>query len=227
VGATPPANGWRFDPVAYTRALNALVGRGTEEATSVLLACATDRSCPAGPAELAILARGLFVPHAGDAPLPPPSLGRPDIDLPAADGTWPLLPLVIIDGLSFLCVGGHRVGGAMDFEGWLRRCAALGQVRSEPLSPASTPVDTADTLIQDPLWLGLLSERDQPRVISMVRVQALLATRPDYALADAAANALSSARASDAERLWREYAAGVRALSLKWDPAAGCFRAQT
>ena len=211
VPAAPGADGWSFDPVPLLRAVNALAGRAGAEALDVLRDCA--RADP-GSTGVVLVALALFEPDDPAAGLPAPPFGAPDLPLPPPGPGLERLPLVLEAQVPFLLVGGYRVGGAADVVGWLERCAGAAQPRTAPLAPSQSPVDAVEALTSSARWAELVPPDYRPRVLAMLRAQALRAAGETPADADMSL--------AEAER-WEEAARHVRAASLRWDAAEDRF----
>jgi hypothetical protein len=205
--------------------VNGLLGRDVDELLDLLTR--STRSVPEWERakRIALVARLMFLPDEGGPPLPALSLGRPDVPLPAPDADFPFLPLVLVGDLPFLCVGGYRVGGAFNLEGWFRQVATAGVLRCDPLVPDRSPVDAVDALITDARWQRLTSDPYRSRLENMVRAQSLRAARPAYSVPEHTLDQLlATSTAGAAEDLWEPMLSAVRALSLCWDPGLSCFR---
>ena len=211
VPAAPGADGWSFDPVPLLRAVNALAGRARAEALDVLRDCA--RAQP-GHTGVVLVALALFEPGDPAAGLPAPPFGAPDLPLPPPGPGLERLPLVLEAQVPFLLVGGYRVGGAADVAGWLERCAGVAQPRAAPLAPSQSPVDAVDAFTSSARWAELVPPDYRPRVLAMLRAQALRAAGETPADFD-----MSLAEAKP----WDEAARHVRAASLRWDAAEDRF----
>ena len=98
--------------------------------------------------------------------------------------------------------------------GWLERCAGAAQPRTAPLAPSLSPVDAVDALTSSARWAELVPPDYRPRVLAMLRAQALRAAGETPADADMSL--------AEAER-WEEAARRVRAASLRWDAAEDRF----
>ena len=204
--AAPGADGWHFDPVPLVQAVNALAGRDEAEVLDVL------RDCARGEASgVVLVALALFEPD--DAPaLPAPSFGAPDLPLPEPGPGLERLPLVFEAELPFLVVGGYRVGGAPDVLGWLDRCAAVAHPRSAALAPSQSPVDAVEALTSSARWAELIPPDYRPRVLAMVRAQALRAAGEPPA---------GTEMALAEEPQWEDAARRLRAV--RWDAAEERF----
>lgn len=211
VAAAPDADGWSFDPVPLLRAVNALAGRSGAEALDVLREAA--RADPASTG-VVLVALALFEPDDPAAGLPAPPFGAPDLPLPPPGPGLERLPLVLEAQVPFLVVGGYRVGGAADVVGWLERCAGAAQPRTAPLAPSLSPVDAVEEFTSSARWAELVPPDYRPRVLAMLRAQALRAAGDTPAEADMSL--------ADAEP-WDAAARRVRASALRWDAAGDRF----
>jgi hypothetical protein len=207
--AAPGANGWSFDPAALVRAVNALAGSDSGEALGTLRDAAEQAAGDPPQSGVVLVALALFV---ADEPLPAPPFGAPDLPLPPPGPGLERLPLVLEAQLPFLLVGGYRMAGAANVAGWLERCAAAAHPREAPLAPERSPADAVDALTSSPRWAELVPEPHRPRVLAMLRAQALRAAGESPAEADMAL--------ADGER-WE--AAASRTRTLRWDAAQGRF----
>lgn len=193
--AAPGADGWRFDPAALLRAVNALAGSDTAHALGVLrdgaAELATRAAGPEPPLSGPVLvALALFEADDAAASLPAPPFGAPDLPLPPPGPGLERLPLVLERQVPFLLVGGYRAGGAADVPGWLERCAAGAHPRRAALAPERSPIEAIDALTTGARWEELIPAAHRPRVLAMLRAQALRAAGEPFggtelALADA------------------------------------------
>lgn len=212
----PPLLGWRFNPAAFVRAVNTLVGLGESKAIEALRLSAVElRHDPDAFARLGglvLLARLLWSPGR-DGNREMLSFGQPDLDLPPPDAVWPLTPLVLWRDLPFLLVGGYRVGAATaGLEEVLQRLAEA-HWNGRRLAPGGNPLDAPAELIASPEFSSRIPTPHQPRVRAMVTAQAL------YALADALP--VSAADLRQLESAAPETVGGVAALYRERAEACG------
>jgi len=178
--AAPGADGWSFDPAALLRAVNALAGSDSGDALAVLRDAAEQAAGEPPQSGVVLVALALFEPDAGALPSPP--FGAPDLPLPPPGPGLERLPLVLEAQVPFLLVGGYRMAGAADVAGWLERAAAGAHPRAKPLAPAKSPADAVDALTSR--FPELVPEPHRPRVLAMLRAQALRAAGESPAEAD-------------------------------------------
>jgi hypothetical protein len=179
IGQSPPINGWMFDPPALIRAANALVALGRDEGCAAIAAYVQRRETagtsdpPDSDSRALLLLRAVFDPASPETPLPAIALGRPDVDLPEPDRTWPRLPLVLVEDVPFLLVGGYRSGGTpRGVRATLSEHLALACWRTKLLRPRVAVAAALEILVTSRPWLDRIKPAQKVRLLSMLRDQA-------------------------------------------------------
>ena len=219
-----------FDPAAMLRAVALLHALGEVDAARALQQFGADADLGPRreggqldglPAFLA--ARLLYLPRDA-APIPPPALGKPDIDLSADPVLAPHWPLVVSCDVPFLPVASFFLGGApTSAERFVEGTRASGRFRERPPTPSCAPVEAADRLIASPDWPALVPDEQAAYARSLVRRQALRAGRPAVRVDEDALRDLMTMSPLEVEPVWRRLADDDATRALRWDPATSSF----
>jgi hypothetical protein len=222
-----------FDPGALLRAVSMLHELGEPEAGRALQRYGAEADL--GPRREggqleglpAILgARLLYLPRDASANISPPALGKPDIGLNRDEALAPYWPLVISCEVPFLPVGAFILGGApSSVERYVAQARESGRLRERPLEPTCAPVEAADGLTASPEWPRLIPDPQSAYARSLIRRQALRASRPELPVDDEAIASLVAASPAELDGVWGRLTDSDVARALQWDPAMRRFRA--
>lgn len=218
-----------FDPAALVRAAGLLHALGHDGCRRALALYAEQADL--GPARAGgelhgrrpiFAARLLYVARAGGEALPPPALGKPDVDLdPALCPHW---PLVVSGAVPFLPLGDFAIGGAPTSAArYVALTARVGRLRDQPLHPSESPADAADRLVDSGLWHAAVPERHTPYARSLVYGQAMRASLSVIKADDGPLIELATAGPEDLEETWNRLSAALPLRNLTWDAREGQF----
>jgi hypothetical protein len=218
-----------FDPAALVRAaglLHALGHDGCHRALSLYAEQADLGPSRAGGELYArrpiFAARLLYVAREGGEALPPPALGKPDVDLDPA--LCPLWPLVVSAAVPFLPLGDFAIGGAPTSAArYVALAARAGRLRDQPLRPLMSPADAADRLIGSASWHAAVPDRHTPYARSLVYGQAMRASLSAIAADEGPLIELATAGPEDLDATWNRLSAALPLRDLSWDPTDGRF----
>ncbi len=229
---SPSVGGYRFNPVALVRAVNALQPLGKEKALRALRAYAAleradyDRAWRLGidPQRVFLIARTLLVRRDGQPQMPWMYIGATTPEVKPQDPDWPLFPLAVRDDVPFCLSRGYSLAGeAEQPEAHLDYCEKECVLRDHPLRPGD-PLRAAEGIFTSAQWKRLLPDASSAAdTKSLVRLQALRCLEPIISPSDA--EHFFDGRKSDADldALWQRYLHDPQLMHVRWNERSQTF----
>jgi hypothetical protein len=209
-----PRAAQRFDPRKLIRAVNTLQPLGTDKAISVIAEYLRIKDAHSRRRQgVHLLLRALFDLPKGSGFIPTMRIGAPDTGMPAEPGQYPYFPLLIVDDVPFMLVGGYRLGGSpqspeSDLDFFVENC----EVRSKPLRPR---VDLEGLLDRAMKIAGNLEGDRYHLAPARVADQFIRLTDTVYRSPPIAGD--GRIYGQDVSVHWEAVKVGVATLSVRWD----------
>jgi hypothetical protein len=229
-------SGYRFDPCAYIRIVNALQPLGKERALAAISEYL--RVTPGSPynGSIFLVLRILFdVP---DTPgyMPRVGVGAPEMGPEPADPrSVPRFPIVIVDDVPFLVVEGYDLcGRAQRLEEHVEYFREHGTIRARPLRPPDRALDVMADLRRSRDWIwskpytGAGSPPSQwtpereTEQLALVRDQWLRLVDSIYHIEDDFFHTKLFTDQND-PHVWSEVERSIAELGTRWNPALGLY----